>query len=97
MDKILTMLAEELAKYSSIEKAVLFGSRARGDNDERSDYDIAVFGELSHADKAKLRTLTDDGLPTLHKIDLVFVNEIANVALMDNIQREGVRFYGKVK
>ena len=30
MDKILTMLAEELAKYSSIEKAVLFGSRARG-------------------------------------------------------------------
>lgn len=97
MDKILTMLAEELVKYSSIEKAVLFGSRARGDNDERSDYDIAVFGELSHADKAKLRMLTDDGLPTLHKIDLVFVNEIANVALMDNIQREGVRFYGKVK
>ena len=97
MDKILTLLAEEFAKHMQIEKAVLFGSRARGDNSERSDYDIAIFGELPHSDKVKLRALADDGLPTLHKIDLVFVNEIKNSALLDNIQREGICFYGKVK
>ena len=97
MDKILALLVKEFAKYSSIEKAVLFGSRARGDNGERSDYDIAVFGQLSHSDKVKLRAMADDGLPTLHKIDLVFVNEIENSALLDNIQREGVCFYGEVQ
>ena len=28
----------------SVKKVILFGSRARGDNTERSDIDIAVYG-----------------------------------------------------
>ena len=32
------------AKKYSINKVILFGSRARGDNTERSDIDIAVYG-----------------------------------------------------
>ena len=34
----------KFAKMSFIDKVVLFGSRARGDNTERSDVDIAVYG-----------------------------------------------------
>ena len=44
MNNILQFLAEEFGKYDTIESAALFGSRARGDNTELSDYDIAVFG-----------------------------------------------------
>lgn len=33
------------AKKRHIEKVILFGSRARGDHAERSDIDIAVYGE----------------------------------------------------
>lgn len=35
---------EEFAKTCKLEKVVLFGSRARGTNRERSDIDLAVFG-----------------------------------------------------
>lgn len=34
----------KFAKKYSIEKVILFGSRARGANTERSDIDIAVYG-----------------------------------------------------
>ena len=36
------------AKKYSINKVILFGSRARGDNTERSDIDIAVYLSLIH-------------------------------------------------
>ena len=34
----------EIAKKNKIEKIVLFGSRARGDNQPKSDIDLAVYG-----------------------------------------------------
>ena len=41
------------AKKYSINKVILFGSRARGDNTERSDIDIAVYGG-DYADTGQL-------------------------------------------
>ena len=35
---------EKLAIDCNIEKVILFGSRARGDNKERSDIDLAITG-----------------------------------------------------
>ncbi|HHV16764.1 MAG TPA: nucleotidyltransferase domain-containing protein, partial [Gelria sp.] len=43
MDEVLQKIGQVAGKYK-VEKLVLFGSRARGDNSLRSDYDIAVFG-----------------------------------------------------
>lgn len=42
-DRILRELSF-LAKKYSVTKIILFGSRARGTNTERSDIDIAVYG-----------------------------------------------------
>ena len=42
-----SQLKEEIIKYAQIngiKKVILFGSRARGDNHERSDIDLAVSG-----------------------------------------------------
>ena len=37
-------IVEEISKkYPEIEKVVLFGSRARGDNSSRSDIDLAIY------------------------------------------------------
>ena len=34
----------DIAKKNGVHKVILFGSRARGTNSERSDIDIAVYG-----------------------------------------------------
>lgn len=87
-------MIEEFEKYPAIEKAVLFGSRARGDYTERSDYDIAVYGNLNHADKSSLRLSFSEDLPTLHKIDLIFMKDQSDSLFIANIQKEGIKIYG---
>ncbi len=93
-NKIISTIAELFSHYPAIEKAVLFGSRARGDNTERSDYDIAVYGNLSHHERAELRYFCDEELPTLHKIDLIFMQEQSTSKFTENIEKEGIKFYG---
>lgn len=44
-DRILREIVS-FAKEHSITKIILFGSRARGTNTERSDIDIAVYGGI---------------------------------------------------
>ncbi len=39
----LKQIQEICSRYQQIKKVTLFGSRARGDNGDRSDYDIAVY------------------------------------------------------
>ena len=43
MEALYQQLAD-LARDHGAERLVLFGSRARGDNRERSDIDLAVYG-----------------------------------------------------
>ncbi len=92
--KLLDAIISHFARHSAIEKAVLFGSRARGDNTERSDYDIAVYGDLTHRERAELRYICDEELPTLHKIDLIFMQEQSPSKFTENIEKEGVKIYG---
>lgn len=72
-------------------RVVLFGSRARGDHQERSDIDLAVFG-LSSVAAGRFRLALED-LPTLLSFDLVCVNSDTSPALLENIEREGVTLY----
>lgn len=93
--KIISTLTVHFAEHPAIKKAVLFGSRARGDHTERSDYDIAVYGDLSHAERSQLRYICDEELPTLHKIDLIFMQEQSPSKFTENIEKEGIEIYGK--
>jgi len=71
---------------------VLYGSRARGDNHELSDYDIAVFGVRDSKTKLDIRDECDNNAPTLKQIDLVFAQD-ASKELLHNIKREGIVLY----
>jgi nucleotidyltransferase substrate binding protein (TIGR01987 family) len=90
MDKVLDEIKNITQRYNKISKVLLFGSRARGDHNEKSDYDIAVVAP-SIDSANKLRLIEEiNNVNTLHKIDLVFINSLnENTAICKNIRKDG--------
>ena len=93
-DIIINSLKNICAECPTVAKAMLFGSRARGDNKERSDYDVAIFGNVSEDDKLKLQLGIED-IPTLLKIDVAFPDELSEDKFKENILKEGITFYDR--
>ena len=81
----------ELAKKHEVEKVILFGSRARGDNWERSDIDLAISG----GDRVRFTLDVDEIeiVPTLLMFDVVDLDEPCNEELLESIWRDGVVLY----
>ena len=82
----------ELAKRYNINKVILFGSRARGDNHERSDIDLALTG----GDILNFRFDVDEEVWTLLNFDVVNLDRGISDDLKAEIDRDGVRIYEKV-
>lgn len=97
MDNVLNEIKQASLKYN-ISRVVLFGSRARGDNTEQSDYDIAVFAN-GITDSERLRFLQDiENINTLKKTDVVFITERnKKTKLYNNIIKEGKDIMNKFK
>jgi predicted nucleotidyltransferase len=88
----LDRLVEQLARYPEVVRVWLFGSRARGDQRERSDIDLAI-----EAPTASRRTWLDlcrevEDAETLLWVDLIRVEE-TTPALARRIRREGRVLY----
>lgn len=88
LDQVLAVLRASPA----VERVILFGSRARGDHRERSDFDVAV--DCPRATRSEWSRMWHaiDELPTLYFIDLVRLDE-ADPNLRDSILGEGVVIY----
>jgi predicted nucleotidyltransferase len=82
---------------SRVERVVLFGSRARGDNKEDSDYDIAVFlkdladwwDECGKIAEITTDIMADTGI-AIHAMAFSVGAYREPTFLMQEIQREGV-------
>lgn len=83
---------QQLAQEHGIHKVILFGSRARGDNRERSDIDLAVHG----GDILHFTLDVEDKVPTLLFFDVVNLDEYVQPELLESIQKEGKILYEKV-
>ncbi|MBO6305754.1 MAG: nucleotidyltransferase domain-containing protein [Selenomonadaceae bacterium] len=83
---------QELAKKHELKKVLLFGSRARGDNADRSDIDLAVIGDNSLFFAEDL----ENSLETLLPFDVVDLGEPIGKELRKNIEREGIVLYERV-
>jgi predicted nucleotidyltransferase len=87
MEKI-QIIAKIIKEYNP--KAMyLFGSRARGDNLDTSDIDIAVDIDLSFREKRKLKEKIDKAAG-LYSVDLVFFDEM-NDEFKEKILKEGIK------
>ena len=90
MEEIYHQLAE-LARRHGAQRLVLFGSRARGDNKERSDIDLAVYG-MPQKERAAFWLDAED-LPTLLKLDIVHILPGMDPKFLKNIEKDGVTLY----
>ena len=81
-----------LAKRCGINKVILFGSRARGDNRERSDIDLAVSG----GNTTEFSASVDDDVRTLLMFDVVDLDGAVQSKLLDEIKKDGVVIYEKI-
>lgn len=83
------------AQYPALEKALLYGSRAKGNYRPGSDIDVSLFGDtLSYAQLGQIETQLDDVLLP-YSFDLSLFNHIDNPDLVDHIRRVGIVFYEK--
>ena len=89
-DRVLRELSYFAQKYS-IEKIILFGSRARGTNAERSDIDIAVYG----GDFDHFYWDVKEKVHSLLMVDIVQADVAVSDELKQEIGRDGVTIYEK--
>lgn len=93
-DSVVQFLVNSAQKNSFIKKLILFGSRARGDHHERSDYDVAV--ELCDVQAWPSWALeTRENVPTLCGLDLVKLDQDMSEDFKKVIKAEGVVIYDR--
>lgn len=81
-----------LAQEYGLKKVILFGSRARGDNRERSDIDLAVQG----GDTVQFALDVEEKAPTLLFFDVVNLDQPVQPELLESIKREGIILYEEI-
>ena len=89
-DRMLRELSFMARKYS-VTKIILFGSRARGTNTERSDIDIAVYG----GDFDHFYWDVKEEIHSLLMFDVVQADAKISDELKQEIERDGVTIYEK--
>ena len=91
IDKIISVF-EANAK---VDKAYVFGSRAKGNYRPDSDIDIAIKGiDITLNDILKMSVAFEDkGIK--NKIDLIDYTSIKEPALQEHIVRVGIEFYSR--
>lgn len=86
-------IQDVFAKHKAIEKAILYGSRAKGNYRNGSDIDITLVGKtLTLSQQFSIETDLDD-LLLPYKMDVSIFHKIENEDLIDHINRVGICLY----
>lgn len=89
-------IAAVLGSYPQVEKATLYGSRAKGNYKNGSDIDLTLHGGADLTLHVLYRILNDlDDLLLPYTIDLSIFRQISDPDVLAHIARVGVPFYEK--
>ena len=84
------------ARYPQVDKAVLYGSRAKGNYRNGSDIDLTLYGEADLNLQVLYRIMDEiDDLFLPYTIDLSRLNDITDANVLEHIERVGITFYEK--
>ncbi len=84
-------------QHTKVDKALVFGSRAKGNYRPDSDIDIAIKGQYLNTDDIIAMSVAFEDKGIEHKIDLINYQDIKEPDLQDHIDRVGIELYGRWK
>lgn len=91
--KTVQTVIEALVAELVPQRVILFGSRARGDHRENSDFDIAIEGKTCTDEQWRMTLAKIADSPfTLFPLDVVEVETLSS-EYRKNIEKEGVTLY----
>ncbi len=93
-DDDIAAIVAVLARYPSVQTAVIFGSRAKGNYKQGSDVDIALQGEgMGNAVAADVAYALNEETIMPYVFDVLNYHAITNADLVNHIDRVGRPFY----
>ncbi|SHK34263.1 Nucleotidyltransferase domain-containing protein [Anaerobranca californiensis DSM 14826] len=94
--KSMELILQTLRSFPEINRAVIFGSRSKGNYKRGSDIDIAVFGkQINENTINELRIILNEELPLPYYFDIVNYETIKDEDLKQEIDKYGIDFYKK--
>jgi len=91
--KVTGTIRKILADFPEVERAVIYGSRAKGNYKNGSDIDLTLMGDaLDYKILSAIAGELDDS-PIPHTVDLSIYAELNHAKLREHIDRVGVVFY----
>ncbi len=93
-DATIEKIRSVFAKFPQVEKAVLYGSRAKGNFKNGSDIDLTLCGDVNLTLNVLYKIMDElDDLLLPYMIDLSIFQHISDPDVIEHIQRVGVTFY----
>lgn len=91
----LTKLTTIFSSHDEVERAVVYGSRAKGSYKPFSDIDITLFGDRLSSRVLNTLAMDIDDLLLPYQVDLSLYDQLTNEALLSHINRVGITLYQK--
>lgn len=89
-------IVSNITRFNEIEKAVIFGSRAKGTHKPGSDIDIAIFGDNITFDTiSALHSVLEEESPLPYLFDIVDYTHLGHKELREHIDRVGKVIFEK--
>ena len=87
-------ISEVLARYPQVQRAILYGSRAKGNYKNGSDIDLTLCGGADLTLQVLYKIMDElDDLLLPYTIDLSIMANITDPDVLEHIQRVGITFY----
>lgn len=95
--QVIENIISVLEQHPKVDKAFVFGSRAKGNYRPDSDIDIAIKGNEITTDDIIAISVAIETKGITHKFDLIDYDSIKEPALKEHIDRVGIEFYSRWK
>ena len=92
-EEVVEKIRSVFRKHPEIERAIIYGSRAKGAYKAASDIDLTLTGDLLSESILTKVSLELDDLLLPYLIDLSMFSHIQNSELTEHIERVGKEFY----